>query len=50
VKSADNIVGPNEKLPDWVLELAAQIKLIPPDLELPTGVIVGSAMPVDARH
>jgi hypothetical protein len=33
-----------DPLPDWMLELAAQIKLIPPDLELPTGVIVGSAV------
>ena len=31
-------------LPDWMLELAEQIKLIPADLELPTGVIVGSAV------
>jgi hypothetical protein len=44
VKTADNIVVPDEKLPDWMLELAAQIKLIPADLELPTGVIVGSAV------
>jgi hypothetical protein len=44
VKAADNIVVPNEKLPEWMLELAAHIKLIPADLELPTGVIVGSAV------
>jgi ASCH domain len=29
--------------PDWMVELARQIKLIPKDLELPTGVIVGTA-------
>ena len=44
VKMADNIVVPTEKLPEWMLELAEQIKLIPPGLELPTGVIVGSAV------
>ena len=33
-----------DQLPRWMLELAAQIKLIPPDLQLPTGVIVGSAV------
>src|SRR5688572_12148794 len=32
------------QLPPWMLELAEQIKLIPPDLELPRGVIVGSAV------
>ena len=32
------------ELPPWMLELAEQIKLIPPDLELPRGVIVGSAV------
>ena len=31
-------------LPDWMIELAQQIKLIPPELQLPTGVIVGSAV------
>ena len=31
-------------VPQWMLELAEQIKLIPADLELPTGVIVGSAV------
>jgi hypothetical protein len=43
VKYADNIVVPTEKLPDWMLQLAEQIKLIPPDADLPLGVIVGSA-------
>jgi len=31
-------------LPEWMIELAQQIKLIPADLVLPTGVIVGSAV------
>jgi hypothetical protein len=31
-------------LPEWMIELAGQIKLIPPGLVLPTGVIVGSAV------
>ncbi len=44
VKFADNIVVPNEKLPDWMIELAEQVKLIEPGALLPTGVIVGSAV------
>src|SRR4051812_33725554 len=32
------------EMPAWMIELAEQIKLIPPDLVLPTGVIVGSAV------
>ena len=32
------------ELPEWMVELAAQIKLLPQDLELPRGVIVGSAI------
>ena len=32
-----------ENPPEWMIELAEQVKLIPPDLELPRGVIVGSA-------
>jgi hypothetical protein len=35
---------PDEELPEWMVELAAQIKLLPQDLELPRGVIVGSAI------
>jgi len=31
-------------VPGWMIELAQQVKLIPPDAELPTGVIVGSAV------
>src|SRR3954468_18261555 len=31
-------------VPEWMLELARQVAMIPPDLELPTGVIVGSAV------
>ena len=31
-------------MPQWMVELAEQIKLIPEDLEPPTGVIVGSAI------
>src|SRR4029078_7065121 len=30
-------------LPDWMLERAEQMKMIPPGLVLPVGVIVGSA-------
>lgn len=30
--------------PEWMVELARQVKLIPPDEALPTGVIVGSAV------
>src|ERR1043165_481469 len=33
-----------DDLPQWMIELAEQIKLIPPGLELPRGVIVGSAV------
>jgi hypothetical protein len=44
VKRADNIVVPSEALPDWMVELAQQVKLIGPDALLPTGVIVGSAV------
>ena len=32
------------KPPAWMIELARQMNLIPPDAELPTGVIVGSAV------
>lgn len=32
------------KPPDWMIELAEQIKMIEPDALLPTGVIVGSAV------
>src|SRR6476469_6414550 len=32
------------ELPAWMIELAEQIKLIPPEIVLPTGVIVGSAV------
>jgi hypothetical protein len=34
----------HDELPDWMIELAEQIKLIPADLLLPRGVIVGSAV------
>src|SRR4051794_37771375 len=40
---ADNIVVPTEKLPEWMIELAAQVGMIEPGALLPTGVIVGSA-------
>lgn len=30
--------------PEWMVELARQVGTIPPDAELPTGVIVGSAV------
>jgi hypothetical protein len=30
--------------PQWMIELARQVKLIPPNTDLPTGVIVGSAV------
>ncbi len=42
VKQADNIVVPSEPLPPWMLELAEGLRLFPH--ELPTGVIVGSAV------
>src|SRR5215217_4549196 len=44
VKRADNIVVPRENPPEWMLELAEQLKLIEPGTELPMGVIVGSAV------
>jgi hypothetical protein len=44
VRQADNIVVPREKLPEWMIELARQMKMIPADARLPTGVIVGSAV------
>ena len=44
VKRADNITVPDEALPPWMIEIAAQIKLISPETELPRGVIVGSAV------
>jgi hypothetical protein len=44
VKHADNIVVPGEALPDWLVELAKQVRLIEPDAILPKGVIVGSAI------
>jgi hypothetical protein len=39
-----DLTMPDDRLPGWMLELAEQMKLIPPGLELPTGVIVGSAV------
>src|SRR4051812_27662401 len=30
--------------PDWMIELAEQVRMIEPDALLPTGVIVGSAV------
>jgi hypothetical protein len=30
--------------PEWMIELARQVRMIPADEELPTGVIVGSAV------
>jgi hypothetical protein len=42
VTKADNIVVPTEELPRWMIELANAMKLFPH--ELPTGVIVGSAI------
>ncbi len=36
-----------DDLPEWMVELAQQIKLIPPGLVLPRGVIVGSAVVED---
>jgi hypothetical protein len=44
VRTADNIAVPDVPLPDWMIEIAQQIKLIEPGAELPTGVIVGSAV------
>src|SRR5438128_1264937 len=42
VKSADNIEVPTEPPPDWMIQLAEQVKLIDPAAILPRGVIVGS--------
>jgi hypothetical protein len=39
---ADNIVVPTQPPPPWMIELANALKLFPH--ELPTGVIVGSAV------
>src|SRR5688572_18569388 len=44
VKRAENIVVPDAGLPEWMIEIARQVKMIPPDLDLPMGVIVGSAI------
>ena len=35
---------PDDQLPDFLIEIAEQIKLIPPDSILPCGVIVGTAV------
>jgi predicted transcriptional regulator len=35
---------PDANLPDWMIELAEQVKMIEPGALLPTGVIVGSAV------
>lgn len=39
-----DLAMPGEALPEWMIELAEQVKLIAPGTELPTGVIVGSAV------
>src|SRR4051794_30359946 len=39
-----DLAVPGEPLPEWMLELAEQVKLIETDALLPTGVIVGSAV------
>ncbi|CAN5488460.1 hypothetical protein BH09PLA1_BH09PLA1_02240 [soil metagenome] len=44
VLTADNIVVPDAPLPEWMIELAEQVKMIPPGTVLPRGVIVGSAV------
>src|SRR3954454_1684446 len=44
VKTADNIVAPNEPLPEWMIELAEQVRMIEPGAILPPWVIVGSAV------
>jgi hypothetical protein len=36
--------GSGQALPAWMVELAEQVRLIEPDMLLPTGVIVGSAV------
>jgi hypothetical protein len=35
---------PDDRLPDWMIELAEQMRMIPPEAVLPPGVIVGSAV------
>ena len=40
----ENIAVPDAPLPEWMIEIAEQVKLIDPDAELPMGVIVGSAV------
>ena len=35
---------PGDALPEWLLELAEQVRMIEPGALLPTGVIVGSAV------
>jgi hypothetical protein len=37
-------VVPTEPLPEWMIELAEQVKMIEPGALLPTGMIVGSAV------
>jgi hypothetical protein len=44
VKTWSEDLGLPHDLPEWMIELAAQIRLIDPDEELPRGVIVGSAV------
>jgi len=39
-----DLAVPGEPLPQWMIELAEQVKLIEPGALLPTGVIVGSAV------
>src|SRR5829696_3070406 len=38
------VPAPPHALPEWLLELAEQVRLIEPGTPLPTGVIVGSAV------
>jgi hypothetical protein len=41
---ADNIAVPTDPPPKWMLDLAAALRLWDPRIELPTGMIVGSAI------
>ncbi|MFT3785032.1 MAG: ASCH domain-containing protein [Tepidisphaeraceae bacterium] len=39
-----DLATPDEHCPNWMIELAEQIRMIPPGTLLPTGVIVGTAV------
>ena len=41
---SNDLALPGDRLPGWMIELAAQIRMVEADALLPTGVIVGSAV------